>query len=194
MVELRSRLAAALAVGALSVGTLSGVAGCAKKSGGQQGGGQSTTPPAATTPAVKGEEGVGTSAPVLADGRHPVYLTGLDLTKRTVTFDLIQFLTGAAAHDAWVKLHPEDPDGPPNDYLIVNDNPKLRTLPFADTVLVNIANLEGGLTTEVIVLADLPAHLATQKPGGSDKRLSYNPYWLTVINGHVTRVEEQFVP
>jgi hypothetical protein len=61
---------------------------------------------------------------VLEDGRHAVFLTGLDVDARTVDFDVIQFLMGDEATAAYHEDHPEDPDAPPNDYYIVNDNPR----------------------------------------------------------------------
>jgi hypothetical protein len=199
--DVKRWLAVGLTVGVLSVAA-TGVTACAGRSGGRQGAATTTAPTAAATsgtPSVTatGEEGVGGSAgaSVLADGRHPVYLTGLDLSGRTVTFDLIQFLTGAAAKDAWIKEHPEEPEGPPNDYFIANDNQRLRTLPLADAVEVTVVDTTtGGVTSAPIRLADLPAHLAQQKPEAGDRRLSYNPYWLTVAHGQVTRIEEQFIP
>ena len=71
------------------------------------------------------------AAPVLPDGRSPVYLTGVNATKNTVSFDLIEFLTGDAAKAEWKKEHPDEPNGPDNDYMIINKNKKLRTLPVA---------------------------------------------------------------
>lgn len=71
------------------------------------------------------------AVPALPDGRSAAYLTGLDTTSNTVTFDLIEFLTGEAARAEWKEEHPENPDGPDNDYMIVNNNKKLRTLPVA---------------------------------------------------------------
>jgi hypothetical protein len=47
----------------------------------------------------------------------------------TLTFDLAEFLTGEAAAQAAAEHGDESP--PPNDYYIVNDNPKLRTMPIA---------------------------------------------------------------
>lgn len=172
-------------------------AGCVKKA---TPGASATTPASlATTPAASpslgSEEGAG-AAPVLPDGRHPVYLTGLDVTGRKLTFDLIQFLTGEEAKKAWVAAHPDEPDGPPNDYFIVNQNPKLRTMDFADPVTVIIVDMSGGgVGSKEIALAGLPARLADTKPAeAGDKRLSYNPYWLTVEHNKITRIEEQFLP
>jgi hypothetical protein len=135
------------------------------------------------------------SDPAPADGRHPVYLTRLDLSRRTVTFDLIMFLTGKQAEEAWKKAHPEDPEGPPNDYMIVNDNQLLRTLPIAAQAQVTVADSGADKMVNVpIALADLPKHLEKQQPVAGDRRLSYAPYWLTVGHGQVIRIEEQFVP
>jgi hypothetical protein len=172
-------------------------AGCAKKA--NTGGtsapptGLATSP--AASPSIGSEEGAG-AAPVLPDGRHPVYLTGLDVAGRKVTFDLIQFLTGEEAKKAWVAAHPDEPDGPPNDYFIVNQNPKLRTMDFAEPVTVVIVDMSGGgVGSKEISLAALPARLVETTPAeAGDKRLSYNPYWLTVAHNKVTRIEEQFLP
>src|ERR1044071_6663030 len=81
---------------------------------------RTTSTAAASTPSPS-------PAPVLPDGRSAVYLTGVNATKNTVSFDLIEFLTGDAAKAEWKKRHPDSPDGPDNDYMIVNNNKKLRT-------------------------------------------------------------------
>lgn len=143
------------------------------------------TAPPATAPAV---------APVLEDGRHPVYLTVLDTSARTVEFDLIQFLTGDEAVVAWDAAHPDEPGGPPNDYFIVNENARLRMLPLADDVTVTVPSFEGdGLHAESIPFAELPARLA-DNPMPDEGRLWPNPFWLTVENGTVTAMDEQYIP
>lgn len=145
-----------------------------------------SSPPAASSPAPA------ETAPVLADGRHAVYLTGLDLSKRTVSFDKIDFLTGEDAKKEWKKQNPTSTDDtPPNDYLIVNNNPLLRTLPIAKDVTVGIADLTDGLVMKKTTLAALPAHLAPMK---TPTQLSGNPFWLTVQAGRVTGIAEQYVP
>lgn len=132
---------------------------------------------------------------VLPDGRHPVYLTRLDVPRRQLTFDLVQFLTGVQAKQAWLKDHPDEPDGPPNDYYIVNDNPKLRTLPIAGTVQVKVVDLTGpgGLSMVPIALADLPGHLS-RDPNPGAGRLWPAPFWLTVEHGQIVAMEEQYIP
>jgi hypothetical protein len=149
-------------------------------------GGAVAPAPPATAPAAE--------PVVLEDGRHPVYLTALDGTARTVEFDVIQFLTGDEAVVAWDAAHPEEPGGPPNDYFIVNENPRLRVLPLADDVTVTVPSFEGGgFHAQPIPFADLPARLAGN-PMPGDGRLWPNPFWLTVENGTVTAMDEQYIP
>ena len=132
------------------------------------------------------------SPPVLADGRHAAYLTGLDVGKRTLTFDKIDFLTGEAAKKAYLKENPGETDGPPNDYMIVNNNPLVRTLPIADAATITIVDLTSGtLKSKATTLAALPAYFASEKGG---KHLWHDPFWLTVKRGQITRIEEQFLP
>ena len=107
------------------------ISGCSTPDGQNDTG--STSPPAAGQPT--GNESLG-EAPVLADGRHPVLPTKVDVAGRKVTFDLIVFLTGQAAKDEWLKQNPQDPSGPPNDYMVINNNPLLRTLPVSANVVV----------------------------------------------------------
>ena len=143
--------------------------------------------PATTTPPA---------APVLADGRSAVYLTGLDTAAKTTTFDLIEFLTGNAAKAEWKKEHPEQPDGPDNDYLIVNNNKKLRTLPVDPKAKCVVLATLGGTATKTITFAALPAFLKKRNKGFTvtPPQISMLPFWLTVKSGKVTHFEEQFLP
>lgn len=150
-----------------------------------------TTTPAATTGGPSAS-----ASPVLADGRSAVYLTGLDTTRNTVTFDLIKFLTGDAAKAEWKKEHPENPDGPDNDYMIVNNNKMLRTLPVAAGVQCVVLSTLGGTDTKTINFAVFPAFLKQQNKGMTltPPDIAVLPFWLTVQHGTVIRFEEQFLP
>jgi hypothetical protein len=140
-----------------------------------------TTPPsspAATTTAV---------SPVIADGRHPAYLTRVDADRREVTVDVVQFFTGdAASRAAEEDDAPEVP--PPNDYWIRNSSKQLRVLPVAPDAVITVNPLaaeETGSATE-----DVTVSLA---------RLSQYPYtpslfWITAEDGTLTRIAEQFLP
>jgi hypothetical protein len=141
-----------------------------------------------------------TAAPVdqpgyeLPDGRHAVLLHAADLPGRTLTVDVIQFLTGQAARDAYQADHPDDPDGPPNDYYLLNVNPRLRTLPVAADVEVELVLLHLGEGADLKpsswerLLDDLAG-----APSDQDL-ISYSPFWLTLDDGVVTRIEEQYLP
>ncbi len=127
----------------------------------------------------------------LDDGRHPVYLHALDVDARTLTFDLVQFLTGEEASAAWDG---ED-DGPPNDYLVVNENARLRTLAVAGDVTVEVVDLAGTGTAESgpATWSELPDYLAGG-PAGEGGSLWYAPFWLTLEDGIVIAIEEQYIP
>jgi hypothetical protein len=196
------RAAGGVAVLALAWG---GTAGC----GGSADTGDAVTPPSASTGMGAAGTPAGTTSPtaaaarpsagakpVLADGRSPVYLTGLNTAGKTVTFDLIEFLTGDAAKKQWKKQHPENPDGPDNDYLIVNNNKKLRTLPVAADVKCEVLSVLGDTDTKTVGFASFPAYLKQQNKGINltPPTIAALPFWLTVRNGVVVKFEEQFLP
>jgi hypothetical protein len=195
------------AVGASAVLALafSGTAGCAGSTttasapgdtAASTGAGVVSKAAPATAPAAATGGPSANAVPVLADGRSAVYLTGLDATHQSVTFDLIEFLTGEAAKAQWKKEHPDNPDGPDNDYLIVNNNTLLRTLPVAVDVQCVVLKSLGGTDTKTISFAAFPALLKQQDTGMTltPPDIAVLPFWLTVQHGTVIRFEEQFLP
>jgi hypothetical protein len=119
---------------------------------------------------------------VLADGRSPVLITGIDVGGRTMTFDLIEFYTGADAATEYKKDHPGVTELPPlNGHYIRNNNSKLRTLPVATGASIMIGD-PGAMTP--VTLAALATHIGTPN----------RPYWITVRLGVINTVEEQFIP
>jgi hypothetical protein len=153
----------------------------------QQGEAAGTTATTAAPASTAG--GPTTSEPAtLADGRHPVYLKTVDPDRRTITFDLIQFFTGDAATKAAAEDGEESP--PPNDYYIRNVNPRLRTLPVAAdapiTMNVLAAQTTGSATKDVSVTL---AKLASYFPNSGTP-----PFWITVEQGQVTRIAQQYLP
>jgi hypothetical protein len=85
------RLAAMLTL--LAATALGGCGGSDEPAGSGGGGGVATTAAAAPTTAAPASN----EPAVLENGRHPVYLKTVDPDRRTITFDLVQFLTGDAA-------------------------------------------------------------------------------------------------
>jgi hypothetical protein len=130
-------------------------------------------------------------------GRHPTYLTSSTSRRRSVTFDVIQFLTGEEAIAAYEEDVPEDPDvGPPNDYWIRNVSSRLRTLPIAPDVAVTVVRLgraERGRRRDVDAgrAAGPPRR---RRPARPTVGWAWSPFWLTVEDGVVVAIEEQYLP
>lgn len=146
----------------------------------------STAPSGSTTPTASGDSGGGVD---LDDGRHPAYLTSVDVAGRTLTFDVIQFLTGDEATTAY-QAETGETDTPPNDYFIVNENPKLRTAPVSAGVTVQLVRLadDGDADLDAGTWDELSTYLA--QPGIQE----FSPFWLTVSGGEITAIEEQYLP
>jgi hypothetical protein len=176
-------------VSLLAVALAAGLAACG--SDGSPSGGTtaqptaSTAAPAQPTTTQAGSTGQAGEAAQLGNGRHPVLLRRVDVAGRTVTVDLIQWFTGAAAIKAAAEDGKESP--PPNDYYIRNVNPRLRTLPLATDARLTLTRQtlgQGGDATAGVEV-DL-ARLAT-----SGRR---HLFWATVQGGRILRLEEQYLP
>jgi hypothetical protein len=183
MVMLALVLAALLVLGVV----LSGCGGNGSEPAGAGSAGDATDAPAADEP--------GAADPTdLADGRHAAFLAAVDVSARTVTVDVVQFLTGDEARAAYADEHPDEPDGPPNDYYIRNENAQLRTLPVAADVMVSVVWLGGGgAEAEQIAFAELPDYVAGD-PDPDDPYAWWAPFWFTMSDGTVTMIEEQYLP
>lgn len=140
-----------------------------------------------------------TSSPSAFDpvgGLYATYLTGVDAAARTVTFDVVQWLSGDDAKAAYVRDHPDEPDGPPNDYYIVNASPEVRTAGVEEDAEVWLVRLEedANASLDPGTFGELPAYLAGKRPSPADGRLSASPIWLDVAHGAVRSICEQYVP
>lgn len=108
-----------------------------------------------------------------------------------LTVDYVLFLTGPEASDAAAAHGDEVP--PPNDYYIVNDNPLLREFPVEPGITVRpVMRTDGTVTPEGydMPLDDWLAALA----GPSGDLMRSSVYWLTITDGVITGIEQQFVP
>jgi hypothetical protein len=145
----------------------------------------STAAPAQPTTTRAAPTGQAGEATQLGNGRHPVLLQRVDVAGRTVTVDLVQWFTGAAATKAAAEDGKESP--PPNDYYVRNVNPRLRTLPVAAGARLTLTRQtlgQGGDATAGVEV-DL-ARLAA-----SGRR---HLFWATVQGGRILRLEEQYLP
>jgi hypothetical protein len=110
--------------------------------------------------------------------------------------DLAYFLTGDEATAAAEAHGDEAP--PPNDYYIVNDNPKLRHLELSSKL--ELVLLDWNQCCDQTFRGDLDDYAAAINGGApvtvGDRvyQGTLSPHWLTVEDGTVTRIEEQFLP
>ena len=108
-----------------------------------------------------------------------------DVTATDLTFDLACWFTGPAAEQAAAEDGQESP--PPNDYYVRNVNTTVRTAPAAAGAEVKWLPNTGDPTTATTV--DYVTWLAER-----ESRDFQPGVWLTVADGMVTFVEEQYVP
>jgi hypothetical protein len=125
----------------------------------------------------------------------------IDAAGGTIRFDLVQWLTGEDAAE-YIEAHPNKYPGLyeeyeqegqfPYDYLVVNDNPRLRTLPYASGTNAKILYGDGddfAIDQRTVPVADVGPYLAAHSwPLGSGEDV----FWLTVVGGRITSLEEQF--
>ncbi|HEX6330998.1 MAG TPA: hypothetical protein VF129_06885 [Actinomycetota bacterium] len=157
------------------------------------------TGPTAPTPSPTDEP---TEAPTadpgaeLEDGRHFGYVRTVDGDEATLEFDLAYFYTGDEANEIAAERGDETPV--PNDYYIVNDNPRVRTLTASADLEIELLDWNHCCDdTFSLTLSEFAQAIASDEPTTFDDRLTYGPasqYWLTVEDGRVTKIEEQYLP
>ncbi len=137
-----------------------------------------TTSPSASPPSPE---------PVLDDGRHFVFARAATTAPPSLRFDLAEFLTDEAAQDA----AEEHGDEAVNGYYIVNDNPRLRTLGVAEDVRVRYIP-----TDDCCDLVDgtWEAYAAAVDGDGPADVDPSAPWWITVRDGVIVRIEQQYLP
>jgi hypothetical protein len=133
----------------------------------------------------------------LEDGRHFGYVTSVDVEERTIVFDLAIWLSGDEADRAYQDATGET--GPvPNDYYVVNDNPKLRTLTLAPDVRVRLLDWNDCCDTFFDADLDVWARAVVRNRhidvNGREYSNNSRQVWITVQDGVVTLVEEQYTP
>ena len=148
-----------------------------------------------------GSVGGAVSAPspadaALEDGRHFGYVRSVDPEAGTIEFDLAYFLSGKQADQAYQEAT-GDTGHVPNDHFVVNDNPLLRTLTLAPDARLRL--LDWNHCCETFFDGDLSlfAQAIEQQSDVTDGDLVYrgqSQWWVTVENGVVTEIEEQYSP
>jgi hypothetical protein len=154
-----------------------------------------TSPPASPleSPSNTGSpKPTATASPILEDGRSFVYVKKVDvgMGAPSLTFDLALFYTGDEANQIAGDRGDEVPV--PNDVYIVNDNPKLRTLPFADDAEVLVYDWHACCDNHTSMTVDRWAGYVDAPTRRFHGKLS--PYWITVRGGEIVKAEEQYLP
>jgi hypothetical protein len=111
----------------------------------------------------------------------------------TLTFDYVQFLTGAAA----MKAAAAHGDTVENDYYVANDNTKLRTFPVAAAVVIKLHPGDGPELSRNFTVAEFKSLISGGSATYGGKTYDWSAettYYINVKNGKVTRVENQWVP
>jgi len=133
---------------------------------------------------------------LLEDGRHFGYVRSVDVEGRTISFDLAYFLSGEEANQAYQEATGDT--GPvPNDHFVVNDNPMLRTLTLAPDVRLRLLDWNNCCDTFFDGDLALFAEAIGEHADVTDGDLIYrgqSQWWITVENGVVTEIEEQYSP
>lgn len=132
----------------------------------------------------------------LADGKHFGYLKNLSSGSHpSMEFDLAEMLTGGEATRAAREDGVIGPDeAVPNDYYISNrEKEKLLVAPDHDTeVILATWDTESIPTPSRATYGDLACIFGNDQELGESVR--HNPFWLTVRDGRIALIEEQYLP
>jgi len=139
----------------------------------------------------------GAPAPdTLPDGEYFGFVKSMNTASQTMGFDLACFYTGDEANQQAAARGDEVPV--PNDVYIVNDNTKVRTLPFDPAAELKL--IDWNQCCEFAAGADMRSFASAVDSGRQAEfgGFLYNgtlsPYWVTIQDGRVVKFEEQFLP
>jgi hypothetical protein len=145
---------------------------------------QSAAPEQQGTPGPAQPNGdTATRSPALADGTHEAYITKVDSAKDRIVVDVVQVFHDDAAVKAAIADGRSPSDAKYLTTWVRNENPRLRTLPLAGNLVVQLRDAcgEPGPGRDAL-LAKLAAN-------ASQKGIYY--YTLSVSGGSVQRIQER---
>jgi hypothetical protein len=131
--------------------------------------------------------------PGFEDGRHFGFVRSIDAPDGVIVFDVAEWLTGEEA----IAAAEERGDEVTNDYYVVNDDATPLTLPFSPEV--ELVLLDWNRCCDQTFDGDLSKFAVAVNEGLTitDGDLVYqvpSSWWVTVRDGVVTRIEEQYRP
>jgi hypothetical protein len=139
----------------------------------------------------------GTPAPAtLADGTYFGFLESIDVGSGVSGFDLACFYTGDEANEQAAARGDEVPV--PNDVYIVNDNPSTRDVPVDPSVELLLIDWNACCETSPGAQLDAFASALGEQDLVEIDGFRYagglSPYWITIEEGQIVGIEEQFLP
>ena len=139
----------------------------------------------------------GAPAPAtLTDGRYFGFVESVEVDSGTMGFDLACFYTGEEANEQAAQRGDEVPV--PNDVYIVNDNTTIRDVPVDPSTELLLIDwnecCETSPGAELDTFASAIGEPDFVEIGGRRYAGSLSPYWVTIENGQVVLIEEQFLP
>ena len=158
------------------------------------GGGDEKAAPETQTQASTGP----TPPPAPSRAEHFGYIRSVSTAGpvATLAFDEAEFLTGDAAQKAAEKDGVVAPgEAVPNDYYVRNADKATRTLRIASDATITAKRCSlcrKGRPGELGPF--LAAFMKGRQTFADPYRGSYGSYWLTIANGEVVAIDEQYVP
>jgi hypothetical protein len=133
-------------------------------------------------PAGPADDAAAPTPPVLEDGRHAAYVRKVDTGRNTVVVDVVQVFRDRDAVEAAVEDGESRGTAKFRTVYLRNENPRLRTLPLAGDLRVNLIGCgEEAAASRDVLLAKL----------ADNARSATFFYELTVDRGAVRRIDER---
>ena len=125
-----------------------------------------------------------------ASGTYAAFIAEFVAEDVPLTFDVVQWMTGETAREAYQEDHPDDPEGPPNDYYIRNQSAQTRQADVASDARVWLVKMEEDEDADVdrATFEELGSH--NENSEGRSTHL----YWLTFDDDTIVEICEQFRP
>ena len=143
--------------------------------------------------------GDGGAGAAIEDGRHFGYVRAVDAAAdpATIDFDVADFLQNQLAEEGAVEdgvIRPGEPV--PNDYYIRNDDESVETLEVSPQVTVTHVQCPTSCTEGLP--GDFAAFAASFGQTGhtlnDEYRGAESQYWVTIADGEVVAIDEQYLP
>ncbi|MDO9557744.1 MAG: hypothetical protein Q7J82_09260 [Coriobacteriia bacterium] len=131
------------------------------------------------------------------DGHYPGIIKSINPASGggwEIVIDYVQVLGGAEAAAAALAHGDESP--PPNDYYVVNDNPKLRTIPISATCAVLMHDTPAPNPSDGVIMGDVTITFDDFRVNrwGALNYYKSAIYYIDVSGGFITNIEHFWVP